>query len=170
LSSLYFFKATIFILEIVLNFDPNSKQKSQGLLLSCNSSQLSNWAHKCHFSVKYEKLDDQHTTVSRCLSDENEGEEEECNRLGNRSVLFSSLRLFSEVIDGAWVSLGLPDRNILKVTIYYKSELSALYLNVLLNALKLEGKNGKCVEVFPVLAIANEPNAVLVANIISLKE
>ena len=43
--------------------------------MNCNSSQHSNWAHKCHSSVKYEKFDDQHTTVSRCLSNENEGEE-----------------------------------------------------------------------------------------------
>ena len=140
--------------------------------MSCNSSQFSNWVHKCHSSVKYEKLDDQHTTVvSRCLSNENEGEEEECNRLDNKSVLFSSYRFCSRVVDGTtWVPLGLPDQNILKATLYYKPELSALDLNQLINALKLEGENGKCVEVFPVLAIANEPNAVLVANIISLKE
>ena len=138
--------------------------------MNCNSSQHSNWAHKCHSSVKYEKFDDQHTTVSRCLSNENE-EEEECNRLDNESVLFSSHRFCSRVVDGTtWVPLGLPDQNILKATLYYKPELSALDLNGLLNALKLEGKNGKCVEVFPVRAIANEPNAVLVANIISLKE
>ena len=139
--------------------------------MNCNSSQHSNWAHKCHSSVKYEKFDDQHTTVSRCLSNENEGEEEECNRLDNESVLFSSHRFCSRVVDGTtWVPLGLPNQNILKATLYYKPKLSALNLNELLNALKLEGKNGKCVEAFPVLAIANEPNAVLVANIISLKE
>ena len=140
--------------------------------MSCNSGQFSNWAHKCHSSVKYEKLDDQHTTVvSRCLSNENDGEEEECNRLDNKSVLFSSHRFCSRVVDGTtWVPLGLPDQNILKATLYYKPELSALDLNGLINALKLEGKNGKCVEAFPVLAIANEPNNVLIANIISLKE
>ena len=138
--------------------------------MSCNSSQLSNWAHKCHSSVKYVKIDYQHTTVSRCLSNENEVEEEEGNRLDNESVLFLSHRFCSEVDGTTWVPLGLPDQNILKATLYYKPELSALDLNELLNALKFEGKNGKCVEAFPVLAIANEPNAVLVANIISLKE
>ena len=139
--------------------------------MSCNWNQLSNWAHKCHSSVKYEKLDDQHTTVSRCLSNENEVEEEEYNRLDNKSVLFSSYRFCARVVDGTtWVPLGLPDQNILKATLYYKPELSALDLNEQINALKLEGENGKCVEVFPVLAIANEANAVLVANIISFKE
>ena len=53
---------------------------------------------------------------------------------------------------------------------YYNPELSALDQNLLLNALKLEGEDIKSVEAFPVLAIANEPNAVLVVNIISLKE
>ena len=53
---------------------------------------------------------------------------------------------------------------------YYNPELSALDQNLLLNALKLEGEGIKSVEAFPVLAIANEPNAVLVVNIISLKE
>ena len=130
-------------------------------------SQLSNWAHKCHSSVKYEKLNDQHTTVSRCLSNEDEGEEEEGNRLDNESVLFSSHRFCSRVVDGTtWVPLGLPDQNILKATLYYKPEISALDLNELFN----RNRNRKCVEVFPVLAVANEPNAVLVANIISLKE
>ena len=52
---------------------------------------------------------------------------------------------------------------------YQKPQLSALDQNILLNAIKLEGNNGKSVEVFPVLDIANEPNAVLIANIISLK-
>ena len=52
---------------------------------------------------------------------------------------------------------------------YQKPELSALDQNVLLNAVKLEGKYVKSVEAFPVLDIANEPNAVLIANIISLK-
>ena len=52
---------------------------------------------------------------------------------------------------------------------YQKPELSALDQNVQLDALKLEGKNGKSVEAFPVLDIANEPDAVLIANIISLK-
>ena len=138
--------------------------------MTCNSSQLSNWVHKCHSSVKYEKSDDQYSTVSRCLSNENEGEEEEGNRLDNESVLFSSHRFCSRVVDGTtWVPLGPPDQNISKATLYYKPELSALDLNELLNALKLVGKNGNCIEAFPVLAIANEPNALLVANIISLK-
>merc|ERR1712194_352250 len=89
------------------------------------------------------------------------------NRLDNESVLFSSHRFCSRVVDGTtWVPLGLPDQNILKATLYYKPEISALDLNELLN----RNKNRKCVEVFPVLAVANEPNAVLVANIISLKE
>ena len=42
--------------------------------------------------------------------------------------------------------------------------LSALDRNILLNALKFEGINGKSVEAFTVLDIANESNAALIAN------
>jgi hypothetical protein len=46
----------IFIIEIVLKYDPKmlsfKTRKSQRLTLSWNSSQLSTWTHKCHYSCK----------------------------------------------------------------------------------------------------------------------
>ena len=56
----------------------------------------------------------------------------------------------------------------IKVTLYHKAELSEVN-QILLKKAFLDGSHAKSVEMFPVLDIANEPDAFVVANIISLK-
>ena len=60
------------------------------------------------------------------------------------------------------------DQTIIKATLYCINGSSAS--DKLLQNAMLNEEHAKPLEVFPVLAIANEPNAVLVANVISLKD
>ena len=59
-------------------------------------------------------------------------------------------------------------QTIIKATLYCINGSSVA--DKLLQSAMLNEKHVKSLEVFPVLAIANEPNAVLVANVISLKD
>ena len=82
-------------------------------------------------------------------------------------LTYLNMYISRSALTGTCVPVGLPKRIILKATMYLLHYTEIYYV---LNALKLEGINGKSVEAaFPVLDIANESNAVLIANIISLK-